>query len=30
MATTYVKELSIKGFAMWHVWDVFHFKLGLT
>jgi len=30
MTTTYVRELSIKGFAMWHEWDVLHLKLGLT
>jgi len=28
--TTYVRELSIKGFTMWYVWDVLYLKLGLT
>jgi len=30
MATTYVRELSFKGFSMWHVWDILHLKLRLT
>jgi len=27
MVTTYVRELSIKELAMWHMWDVFLIKL---